>query len=124
MEMKKFGPIAGAGVSKILLCISATACKTRMHSSSMHIARSLPYGGVSVHGGLFPGASLFRGSLSREISVQGDLCPRRSLSGVCVLGGVLSGGLCLGGDPPGQRPFPEGTGDKRQNVNRMTGGQV
>ena len=57
--------------------------------------------GVSVQGGLCPGMSLFRGSLSREgslskgVSVQGGLCPGRgslSREGVSVQGG----GLCPG----------------------------
>ena len=69
----------------------------------MRTARSLPYRGslsrgslskeVSVQGGLSPG-----GSLSRGVSVQGclcsvGLCPRRSLS----RGFFLQGALCPGG---------------------------
>ena len=45
---------------------------TRIHSSRMRTARSLPYGGVSVQGG----GSLSGGPLSRD----GGLCPGGSLS--------------------------------------------
>ena len=59
---------------------------TRMHSSRMRTARSLPYGGVCVQ----------RGSVSRE-----GLCPER----VCVQGGPDQGAVCERGalylgDPP------------------------
>ena len=58
---------------------------TRMHSSRMRTARSLPYGeGGSVQGGLcpggslsqvvlYPGGSLSKGSLSRGVSVRGGV---------------------------------------------------
>ena len=86
---------------------SASNFKKEIHSSRMHIARSLLY---RRKGSLCPG----RGSLSREVvSVQGGgLCPRReslSKEGVSVQGGSLcprreslsrgslSRGLCPGG---------------------------
>ena len=59
--------------------------------------------GVSVKGGLCPGGSLSRGSLSGRSLCPGSLCPGVSLSeglclgGVSVLGGPCPGGLCLMG---------------------------
>ena len=57
--------------------------------------------GVSVWGVSVQGQSLFRGSLSwvvsvQGVSVQGGLCP----GGLC-LGGLCPGGLCLGGSLSG-----------------------
>ena len=78
-----------------------------MHSSRMRTARSLPYRGslsrgslskeVSVQGGLSPGGSLSRGSLSRGasvqwVSVQGGLCPGDSFSRGSMSRGSLSRG--------------------------------
>ena len=83
----------------------------RMHSSMMRTTHPLPYGGVSVrgslfrdgsvHGGLCPGWSLSRGSLSREGDLcPGGLCPGGHCLGVSVRGslsrGSLLGGLCPG----------------------------
>ena len=73
---------------------------TRMLSSRMRTARSLPYGtGLCPRGGLCPGEvsvqgrSLSRGSLSSGVSVQGGLCPGE----VSVRGISVQWGLCPGG---------------------------
>ena len=90
-----------------------TCIITRMHSSRMRTARSLPYGGSLLGGGAWPGGSLSRGvsvwgvpgqggSLSRGVSVQGGVQPGGSLSGgVPSQGGLHPGSLCLGGLCPG-----------------------
>ena len=67
---------------------------TRMHSSRMRTARSLPYGGVGLcpggslsKVGLYPGGSLSKGSLSRGVSVWGISVQRglcRGRGGVSV----------------------------------------
>ena len=64
---------------------------------------SLSYG-VSVQGhlcpgGLYPGTSLSRGSLSRRVSVLGGL-QRVSVLGVSVQGGLCPGGSLSGRPPP------------------------
>ena len=90
--------------------IDLSTDKTRMHSSMMRTARSLPYGG----GSLCPGGwSLSRGvlcpggSLSRRVFVQAGLCSGGSLFG----GGVSAqGALCTGGRGSSwQRPLPPWT---------------
>ena len=57
--------------------------ETRMHSSRMRTARSLPYGGVSVQGCLCPGGGG---------SVRGALCSE----GVCPGGGLPDRDLIIG----------------------------
>ena len=72
---------------------------TRMNSSRMHTARTLPYGGslsrwVSVQGG----------SLSRWVSVQGGHCPDGKLcpeGDLCPGGSLSRGSLRPGGLSPG-----------------------
>ena len=90
---------------------TAQGYETRMHSSRMRTARSLPFGGgvslsrgVSVRRSLSREGSLSRGSLSRRASVQrgslsgGHLCPGGLCAGGLCAGRSLSrwGGLCLG----------------------------
>ena len=82
-------------------------------------------GGVSVHGGSLSRESVQKGSLSRKVSVQGDLCPGRSLTrgslsskfsvlgslsrGFSVQGGLCPGGFCSQGLCPGGGLSPEGS---------------
>ena len=66
------------------------------------LSRGVSVQGVSLSrgclcpGSLCPGGFLYRGALSRRVSVQGGLCPVGSLSGDLCPVGSLSGGLCLG----------------------------
>ena len=71
---------------------------TRMHSSRMRTAHSLPYGGVSVWGVSVWGVSV-RGSLSGGLC-PGGLCLGVSVQGGFCLGVSVQGGLCLGGFCP------------------------
>ena len=81
------------------LSLKVKSTLTRMHSSRMRTARSLPYReGVSVRGGSLSMGVSAQGVSVWGISIHGGLCPRGIFSrAVSVPGGLCPGGLCPGG---------------------------